>query len=83
MELQNSIVKALETAGIDRLGDQFVLYYQPKIFLSSVGDSFVGVEKIEAEALIRWRHPQRGFLGPDTFIPLAEETGLILPLGNG
>ncbi len=82
VELQNSIVRALETAGLDRLGDQFVLYYQPKLILSSVGQSFIGVEKIEAEALIRWRHPQKGFLGPDTFIPLAEETGLILPLGK-
>jgi len=82
VELQNSIVKALETAGIDRLGDQFTIYFQPKLFLSSVGESFIGVEKIEAEALIRWRHPQKGFLGPDTFIPLAEETGLILPLGK-
>jgi EAL domain-containing protein (putative c-di-GMP-specific phosphodiesterase class I)/GGDEF domain-containing protein len=82
VELQNAIVKALESAGIDRLGDQFVLYYQPKIFLSSVDENFVGVERIEAEALLRWRHPQKGFIGPSTFIPLAEETGLILPLGK-
>jgi EAL domain-containing protein (putative c-di-GMP-specific phosphodiesterase class I) len=82
VELQNSIVRALETAGIDGLDDQFTMYYQPKLILSSVGESFIGVEKIEAEALIRWRHPQKGFLGPNTFIPLAEETGLILPLGK-
>jgi diguanylate cyclase len=82
VELQNSIVKALEGAGIDRIGDQFTLYYQPKVFVSSVGDNFIGIERIEAEALIRWRHPEKGFLGPDTFIPLAEETGLILPLGK-
>ena len=82
VELQNSIIKALESAGIDKLSDQFTLYYQPKIFASSVGEGFIGIEQVEAEALIRWRHPQKGFLGPDTFIPLAEETGLILPLGK-
>jgi diguanylate cyclase len=82
VELQNAIIKALESAGLDRLGDQFTLYYQPKVFLSSVDGAFVGVERIEAEALLRWRHPQKGFIGPSTFIPLAEETGLILPLGK-
>ena len=82
VELQNSIIKALESAGIGKLGEQFTLYYQPKIFLSSVSADFAGIERIEAEALIRWRHPVKGFLGPNTFIPLAEETGLILPLGK-
>jgi diguanylate cyclase (GGDEF)-like protein/PAS domain S-box-containing protein len=52
---------------------QLVLQYQPKVDLDS--DRTVG-----AEALVRWQHPRRGRLGPDQFIPLAEQTGLIQPL---
>lgn len=52
---------------------QFVLYYQPQLNLKSGKISRV-------EALIRWEHPQLGIIGPDTFIPLAEESGLILKI---
>jgi EAL domain-containing protein (putative c-di-GMP-specific phosphodiesterase class I)/GGDEF domain-containing protein len=82
VELQNSIVRALESAGLDDLGEQFTLFFQPKVFASSVLEHEIEVERIEAEALIRWRHPQKGFIGPGEFIPLAEETGLILPMGK-
>jgi EAL domain-containing protein (putative c-di-GMP-specific phosphodiesterase class I) len=55
--------------------DQLELYYQPK--LSLLNDELAGVE-----ALVRWRHPERGLVLPGEFIGIAEETGLILQLGE-
>jgi EAL domain-containing protein (putative c-di-GMP-specific phosphodiesterase class I) len=55
--------------------NQFVLFYQPEIDLAT--------RKITGlEALIRWIHPQRGMISPMDFIPLAEESGMILPIGD-
>ena len=54
---------------------QFLLYYQPKINLQD--HSLVGFE-----ALIRWQHPQYGFISPETFISLAESSGVIVQLGE-
>ncbi|QFZ73115.1 EAL domain-containing protein [Streptomyces fagopyri] len=60
-------------AALDR--GEFFIEYQPLVHL---GDGSVH----GAEALVRWLHPQHGVLGPDQFIPLAEHTGLIVPLGR-
>lgn len=59
--------------GIER--QEFLLYYQPKAELTQG-------QCVGAEALIRWRHPTMGMVSPADFIPLAEETGLIIPIGK-
>ncbi|MGA2397005.1 MAG: EAL domain-containing protein [Steroidobacteraceae bacterium] len=54
---------------------EFELYYQPELSIKTG-------KIVSAEALLRWRHPTKGVIGPSSFISLAEDTGLIIPLGE-
>ena len=68
LDMENELRRAID-------GEHFQLHYQPKVDLAS--STIVGVE-----ALLRWKHGERGWISPADFVPVAEETGLILPLGK-
>lgn len=72
-EMEKRVLQDELQAAITR--SEFVLHYQPIV-------SNATLEVVSYEALIRWAHPSRGLIGPEHFIPIAEETGLIRPIGR-
>jgi diguanylate cyclase (GGDEF)-like protein/PAS domain S-box-containing protein len=68
LELENDLRRAIER-------EEFVVHYQPIVNLQT--SAVWGVE-----ALVRWDHPERGLLDPDEFVPVAEESGLVVPMGE-
>ncbi len=68
LALENNLHKAVDN-------NELVLYYQPQVDVASG-------ELVGMEALIRWQHPERGFVSPSVFVPVAEETGMINRIGD-
>jgi diguanylate cyclase (GGDEF)-like protein len=68
LEAENDLGRAVER-------EEFVVHYQPIVSLQT-GEVFA------VEALVRWEHPERGLLDPDEFVPMAEESSLVIPMGE-
>ena len=82
LEMQDNLLSAIEVKTLFELSDNFCLYFQPIVTVNKFEENGVVCDKFKAEVLIRWKDPNRGSVLPRNLIEVAEETGLILPIGR-
>lgn len=82
LEMQNKLLSVMEVNYGKQLNENFALFFQPIITVADIREDGIIAEKLKAEVLIRWHDPNRGSVLPQNLIEVAEETGLILPIGR-
>lgn len=82
IDLKHGILRALEAHAKQEIATQFNLCFQPLVHIESLTDDKLQTSVVGSECLLRWNHPMLGPISPGRFIPLAEESGLIIPIGN-
>jgi diguanylate cyclase len=82
IDLKHGILRALEEHAINEMETQFDLCFQPLVRVVSLDGHEPQRRIIGSECLLRWNHPLMGSISPGRFIPVAEESGLIIPIGN-
>ena len=82
LEMQNSLLSVIEVKTILELSENFSLFFQPIFTVNSIEPKGIDCKEVKAEVLIRWKDPNRGSVLPRNLIEVAEETGLILPIGR-
>lgn len=79
--LKQELKKDMQSALEDYMNEQFYLNFQPIVQVDEINQDTIKYKICGAETLLRWKHPKRGNISPEEFIKIAEDTGLIYPLG--
>ncbi|MBI9108294.1 MAG: bifunctional diguanylate cyclase/phosphodiesterase [Spirochaetales bacterium] len=82
LEMQNKLLSVMEVNYGKKLAENFALFFQPIITIAEIRENGIVPDKIKAEVLLRWHDSNRGSVLPRNLIEVAEETGLILPIGR-